>query len=297
MARQTNHIQASSISVLISLLAVSLAPCIGPATSEIPSATYYVANNGDDDDTGTSPSSPWQTVARVNTASLEPGDRVLFRRGDEWYEALTITTSGEAGKPILFGAYGTGPRPRILGSIRLTEWSHVSGNIWVSSEATSDPSLGAPHDGSQSGSGGYPGGAWFEELDGAVTWGHQEAYIDYAGDDAELAEPYDWGWHDGHIYLYAPTDPTAEYAGVHVAQRQYAIGMPGNNPQEHIIIDGLEMSFTPIQGVLRRVPGAGGTQSDHPQLQGGLCGNQGSGLGVRPGRVALGSPRSGQRDP
>jgi hypothetical protein len=210
--------------------------------------TYYVANDGDDFASGTSTDHPWQTLARVTVATFLPGDSILLKRGDEWYEQLTIPSSGTAADPITFGAYGTGSMPRILGSVELTEWAHVTGNIWVSVEETDDPSRGAPHDGSQQGSGGWPGGAWFEELDGSITWGHQEKVIDVPGDFSEFSEEYDWGWFGNHVYVWSTVDPGAAYAGMHPSQRQHAIGMENNNPAEHIVVDGIEMLFTQSNG-------------------------------------------------
>ena len=244
---------------LLSLLLVWSASAVPGFAEDVPTAsprgtTYYVANGGDDGNAGTDPGAPWLTLARVGSASFLPGDSILLERGDTWYEALTLPSSGLAGDPITIGAYGSGPQPRILGSIRLAAWSHVTGNIWVSVDEATDPSRGAPHDGSQQGAGGWPGGAWFSELDGSVTWGHQEKYINSPGDFSEFGEAYDWGWYDGHIYVYSTVDPGVAYAAVHPSQRQYAIGMPDNNPKEHIVIDGLELLFTQSKGFFGGYP-------------------------------------------
>jgi hypothetical protein len=79
--------------------------------------TYYVAAAGSDSNSGTSPSAPWQTIVKVNSATFSPGDSVLFNRGDVWYgTALTFPSSGSSGSPITIGAYGTGPNPILKGS-------------------------------------------------------------------------------------------------------------------------------------------------------------------------------------
>jgi hypothetical protein len=80
---------------------------------------YYVANSGSDRNDGTSPSTPWQTVAQVIgfQANLKPGDQVLFERGSVWHEDLILTNvNGTPSQPIVFSAYGTGSRPLIDGS-------------------------------------------------------------------------------------------------------------------------------------------------------------------------------------
>src|ERR1035437_5643412 len=76
---------------------------------------YYVANNGNDANSGTSTSSPWKTISKVNSKSFNPGDNILFRRGDTWPEILTPQGSGNASKPITYDAYGSGNLPIIDG--------------------------------------------------------------------------------------------------------------------------------------------------------------------------------------
>jgi hypothetical protein len=79
--------------------------------------TYYVAAAGSDANNGTSTSTPWQTIAKVNASTFSPGDSVLFNRGDAWYgTALTVPSAGSSGNPITFGAYGTGANPILKGS-------------------------------------------------------------------------------------------------------------------------------------------------------------------------------------
>jgi surface protein len=49
-------------------------------------------------------------------STLNPGDQVLFKRGDSFPGTLTITKSGSLGLPITFGAYGTGAKPIFSGT-------------------------------------------------------------------------------------------------------------------------------------------------------------------------------------
>lgn len=94
--------------------------------------TYYVdATGGNDGFAGTSTGSPWQTVGKVNSSSFLPGDQILFKRGETWYEALAIPSSGTAGQPITFGAYGSGDLPLFDGTYDGSiTWQHVQGNIF-----------------------------------------------------------------------------------------------------------------------------------------------------------------------
>jgi hypothetical protein len=99
--------------------------------------TYYVANGGSDAANGTSTSTPWQTIAKVNGSSFSPGDSILFQAGGTWREQLTVPSSGSAGSPITFGVYGTGAQPIISGADLLTSW--VSALPWYYASAVVQP--------------------------------------------------------------------------------------------------------------------------------------------------------------
>ncbi len=87
-------------------------------------ATYYVSTTGNDSNSGTSESSPWKTISKINSSSFQPGDSILFKRGEVWREQLVVPSSGSSGKPITFGAYGSGEKPKILGSVNLSSSSN-----------------------------------------------------------------------------------------------------------------------------------------------------------------------------
>jgi len=90
-----------------------------------------VSSTGNDANKGTSEDFPWRSLDKVNRFfKLEPGDKVLFNRGDEWTGTLTVNASGTAYKPIVYGAYGSGDKPRIYGSEVITGWTQHSGNIY-----------------------------------------------------------------------------------------------------------------------------------------------------------------------
>ncbi|MCB9171052.1 MAG: right-handed parallel beta-helix repeat-containing protein [Flavobacteriales bacterium] len=93
---------------------------------------YYVAPNGNDANTGTSPSTAWSTLARVEQATygMAPGDQVLFQRGGVYRGSFSVNNSGASGAPLVFGAYGTGAAPVISGSITVNGWTNLGGGIW-----------------------------------------------------------------------------------------------------------------------------------------------------------------------
>jgi len=94
-------------------------------------ATYYVdATNGNDSNSGTSQSASWKTIAKVNSSALQPGDYLLFKRGEMWREQLIVPSPGYSGNPITFSAYGSGEKPIINGSEVITGWTVHAGTIY-----------------------------------------------------------------------------------------------------------------------------------------------------------------------
>jgi hypothetical protein len=102
------------------------------AASNAGAATYYVANDGSDENDGLAPERAWRTIAMVNRAELKPGDSVLLKRGDRWREALIPHSGSEEGY-VTYGAYGEGDKPLLLGSVaksRPEDWHDEGNNIW-----------------------------------------------------------------------------------------------------------------------------------------------------------------------
>jgi hypothetical protein len=77
---------------------------------------FHVSPTGSDQNDGRSPEKAWRTVAKVNATTFQPGDEILFARGGEWRESLRASSSGAPGKPIVFAAFGSGPKPKFWGS-------------------------------------------------------------------------------------------------------------------------------------------------------------------------------------
>ncbi len=71
---------------------------------------YYISNSGNDNNAGTTPPKAWQTINKLNKASLAPGDSILFLGGDTFagYIYVSPYESGTPQNPIVFSAYGTG---------------------------------------------------------------------------------------------------------------------------------------------------------------------------------------------
>ena len=98
--------------------------------------TYYFSSvNGDDSRApvqAMQPSTPWRTLGKLNQVfgQLQPGDSVLFKRGEVFYGSIVAGQSGVAGRPIVLAAYGQGYDPIISGFSRLSGWKSGGNGIW-----------------------------------------------------------------------------------------------------------------------------------------------------------------------
>ncbi len=94
---------------------------------------YYVKNSGNNSSNGLSDATAWANLSKVNNHVFSAGDRILFKRGNTFRGDLIVNSSGSKGIPITYSAYGSGNKPKILGSKDLSsvsEWTLSSGNIW-----------------------------------------------------------------------------------------------------------------------------------------------------------------------
>jgi hypothetical protein len=74
---------------------------------------YFVSPTGNDQNTGLSPTNPWQTVTQVDRAHLQPGDTVRFEGGQTFADNTLMpgwgtSLNGTPGQPIIYGSYGHG---------------------------------------------------------------------------------------------------------------------------------------------------------------------------------------------
>ncbi len=128
---------------------------------EITGRTYYISNNGDDNNDGLSPETAWATLDRafetywpLTRDLLKPGDTVLLERGDTWYispderEGLTSDAYNIV-DGVTLGTYGEGARPIIRGDIPeandpsfWTLYYEKNGiKIWASAEKLQDTNV------------------------------------------------------------------------------------------------------------------------------------------------------------
>ncbi|NOY82672.1 MAG: hypothetical protein GXP31_16875 [Kiritimatiellaeota bacterium] len=91
---------------------------------------YFDSEAGADDNPGVSPERPFRSLEKLARLSLQPGDAVRFKCGSTVRGQLRFKGSGTRERPITVGAYGPGPKPTLLGSVRPTEWEHVRGELY-----------------------------------------------------------------------------------------------------------------------------------------------------------------------
>lgn len=75
---------------------------------------YYVdADKGKKNNSGKSEADAFKEIEQINELNLQPGDQVLFKRGQVHYGILIIEESGSASENIYFSDYGEGHLPVI----------------------------------------------------------------------------------------------------------------------------------------------------------------------------------------
>lgn len=186
---------------------------------DVTTHNWYLSNTGNDSNDGLSPETPWQTIDKtINNNSIIAGDQILFKRGDTWREYWWLTTSGTPGNQITYSNYGTGAKPRILGSNKATTWTNQGGNVWKTDIA-------------------FPGttqNVFFIKTDLSVATGVAKTST------GTLTAEFDW-WKDAnYVYVYAATNPATRYNSVEIPFVDPLITL---NNKEYITIDGLDFFY------------------------------------------------------
>jgi hypothetical protein len=202
------------------------------ATLNLQAATYYVSTNGNDSYNGTSVSTPWKTIAKVNAQTLLPGDKVLFQAGGIWREELELKPGSTGyGNRVYYGRYDSGVNPKILGSNIATTWTTTAyPNIWQSATVLSNP---------RTGDWGYPGETYFVTND-STSWGD---YQSYTSNFSNLNSEFDWTWNSNIMYVYSPTDPDTRYDQVEAVQRDVCVGFV-NDRSSYIEFNGIDLHYS-----------------------------------------------------
>lgn len=103
----------------------------GALPSGTDAATYYVSVTGNDANTGTAAGTAWKSLDKVNATTFRPGDRILFKSGEEWTGVLHPKGSGTKDQWITLDRYGGGDKPLFHGADK-TEIIELQGQqYWI----------------------------------------------------------------------------------------------------------------------------------------------------------------------
>ena len=96
---------------------------------------YYIdPTNGNNLNDGKSPESAWKSFFTIKVNKLNPGDAVLFKRGETFLTTgITINVSGTKDKPITFSCYGDESLPLPL--IIARDIDAMNGVVFISNQS------------------------------------------------------------------------------------------------------------------------------------------------------------------
>ena len=192
-------------------------------TSILLPQTYYIdASGGNDSNNGTSPSSAWKTISKINSFNFNTSSGnvyVKFKRDQIWRETLAPNDGGTGeNNRIIFTSYGTGRRPQILGSndlkVSAASWTDMGSNIWRRSLSSN------------------PYYVIFEKPNTATHWGYRQNSSTACNSD------YRFYWSSNYLYVYATSNPNDYYRMIEVPTRYFAVG---EITTQYITLDSLEL--------------------------------------------------------
>ncbi len=175
-------------------------------------ATYYVSATGSDTNNGTTQSTPWKTIAKINASAFQPGDSILFQRGSTWRETLIPPSSGAANNVITFSNYGTGALPVITGAdlIASANWTLESTYYYHAAHAT------------------LPSGVW-----------NNGTRLTLAASKSALTNSTSWWYDSANQRVYVFNSGTAP-STIEIQTRDYNIDT-ASNPKSHLVFDGFDL--------------------------------------------------------
>jgi hypothetical protein len=236
---QRNHILMAILNLagLGRMLAWMVAATVAGAQAH----TFFVdvAHGGDAQD-GLKPNTAWRSLARVNRASLAPGDRVLFRRGQTWRGQL-VPHSGNASGVMTYAAFGEGEKPVLLGSVaadRAEDWQPAGEDTWVTSNQASPLSVDV-------------GNIIFDH--GTSTGVKQWSEADLRGES-----DYFYDAHSRQVKLRSNGNPATRHRSIELALRRHIIDQDGCG---YVTYENLDLRYGAAHGI-------GGSGTRHITIRG-----------------------------
>jgi len=183
-------------------------------------ATYYADMTlGNDANAGTQ-ASPWQYAIGMSgytgAGTLSAGDSMLLKGGEEWRDQETTPSSGSAGSPITFGAYGSGDDPIINGADDIIgvagDWTEQGDGVWRKNVGATEPLI--------------------------VVFDSTNVGVNDATPDTE----YEWTYSNPNLDVFTAAgdnNPATYYTSIEAGQRDYAIYL---SAKDYITITNLTLA-------------------------------------------------------
>jgi len=206
---------------------------------------YVDFQGGNDSNNGKTPSTAWKTITKVNgSGSLFNSELssdtcvIAFKRGGVWRQQLNAI-DGNSNHPIVYTSYGSGRKPRLLCSDdargSTSDWTNLGSNIWQRSFSSSGSIII-----SFERNGWY---GWGDDVDLSST------NISYTDNDGTIDNPFEFGFGNNLLKVYAVTNPAIYYEAIEKHQRSTAISCGDDS---YVWIDGLELAYAkaPSDGLI-----------------------------------------------
>ncbi len=185
---------------------------------------FYVSTKGSDANDGKSPQTPIQSLAAIDTLSIDSGDAVLFERGCIWRMTETLELKSGA----IYGSYGEGRKPMLLGSPR-----NFSQETWKPSNKKNVWQMNYMY--------AYPGGMFFDE-------GKEIGYQKNGLRDLQKNTDFYFNQESATLYLYCDKgNPAKVWKFIEVSQTGISIKAQNNN--KGTTVDNLSVRYLGIHSI------------------------------------------------
>ncbi len=216
-----------SIAIMLSIGLFSSSCSVGiePAVQNSNGIYYIDSSTGNDSASGTSPSTAWQSLDHISSSGIKAGDAILLKRGCT-FRGQIVPISGYRDQPTHYGAYGSGAKPLLLGSInksKASDWILDDGNLYYCAQTS-------PYD---------IGNLIFnhETSVGVKKWSLNEltAQGDYYYDSVNQ-----------RLYLFSTGNPALIYQDIECALDRYIIN---ESNRSCLLFDNLDLRYGAANGI------------------------------------------------
>ncbi|NMA65287.1 MAG: right-handed parallel beta-helix repeat-containing protein [Clostridiaceae bacterium] len=204
---------------------------------------YYVANSGNNSNSGKSENAPLKTLEAANSKA-KLGDTILFKRGDVWRINPSSTSGFTLKAGVTYGAYGTGDKPLFIGSAynyATRTWTYDGNNVWKTDLRWDRDWLGRydVHDANQVGNVYLFTSNNSEPITGVsvAKYVNGQTVYDKSDLDAEgefYIKPNTEN--DGFLYLYCTQNPATKYARIELAEKRDVFKLANNVKLDNLCI-------------------------------------------------------------